>query len=136
MYGSSILVLGSPTQTAGLSEALREYDAQSWTDEPANALSDGASLGWADALVVVDTTADLSVGRDPALRSFNGPRLLVTSVPLSYPQITTLMNEGYDAVVSWPASPQVVAARAARLVRAGRQQTASAAQRQQRRASA
>lgn len=122
-------------QTAAIAEALREYDAQTWSDEPARAFEDSASLGWADALVVVDTTNDLTVGRGPAIRSFDGPRLLVTSVPLSYPQIESLMAEGYDAVLSWPASAQVVAARAARLVRAARQATV-AAPRTQRRASA
>lgn len=135
MYGSAILVLGSQMQTASIAEALREYDAQTWTDEATNAFEDGASLGWADALVVVDTTAELTVGRNAAIRSFHGPRLLVTSVPLSYPQIESLMSEGYDAVLPWPASPLVVAARAARLVRATRQ-AAVAAPRTQRRASA
>ena len=135
MYGSAILVMGSRMQTASIAEALQEYDAQTWTDEPATAFEDGASLAWADALVVVDTTADLTVGREPALRSFDGPRLLVTSVPLSYPQIESLMIEGYDAVLPWPAAAEVVAARAARLVRATRQTTVAAA-RTQRRASA
>ena len=135
MYGAAILVLGAPMQTASIAEALREYDAQTWTDEPASAFGDGASLAWADALVVVDTTAELTVGRSTAARSFDGPRLLVTSVPLSYPQIESLMADGYDAVLSWPASPLVVAARAARLVRATRQ-AAVAAPRTQRRASA
>lgn len=124
-------------QTASIAEALREYDAQTWTDEPASAFEDGASLGWADALVVVDTTADLTLGREPAIRSFDRPRLLVTSVPLSYPQIESLMGEGYDAVLQWPAAAEVIAARAARLVRATRQTAAAAAAaRTQRRASA
>ncbi len=122
-------------QTAAIAEALHEYDAQTWSDEPAGAFEDDASLAWADALVVVDTTQDLVLGRDPAIRMFDGPRLLVTSVPLSYPQIESLMGEGYDAVLSWPASAQVVAARAARLVRADRQATV-AVPRTQRRASA
>ena len=135
MYGSAILVLGASAQTAAIADALREYDAQTWSDEPSSAFEDGASLSWADALVVVDTTTELTVGREGAIRAFDGPRLLVTSVPLSYPQIESLMAEGYDAVLSWPASAQVVAARAARLVRAGRQGNVAAA-RTQRRASA
>lgn len=122
-------------QTAAIAEALREYDAQTWSDEPASAFEDSASLAWADALVVVDTTEELTVGRASAIRAFDGPRLLVTSVPLSYPQIESLMSEGYDAVLSWPGSALVVAARAARLVRAGRQAQV-AATRTQRRASA
>jgi hypothetical protein len=135
MYGSAILVLGAKMQTAAIADALHGYDAQTWTDEPASAFEDGASLGWADALVVVDTTSDLTLGREPAIRSFDGPRLLVTSVPLSYPQIEALMNEGYDAVLQWPAATEVIAARAARLVRAMRQ-TVVAASRMQHRASA
>jgi hypothetical protein len=45
------------------------------------------------------------------------------------------MATGYDAVVHWPSNPEVLAARAARLVRAGRAAPA-AAPRQQRRLSA
>ncbi|MBT5775518.1 MAG: hypothetical protein HOH95_14220 [Dehalococcoidia bacterium] len=84
---------------------------------------------------MVDTTEGLTVGRASAISAFEGPRLLVTSVPLSYPQIESLMSEGYDAVLSWPGSALVVAARAARLVSAGRQAQV-AAPRTQRRASA
>jgi len=135
MYGPTILILGTPTQTAALSAAFGGYAVQTWTDEPERAFSDNASLGWADALVVVDTTDDLSHGRAAELEAFDGPRILATSAPLSYPQIEALMNDGYDAVVTWPSNADVLAARAARLVRAGRA-TAVAAPRTVRRLSA
>jgi hypothetical protein len=135
MYGPAILVLGAAAQTAPISDAFRRYDVQTWTDEPERAFSDHASLGWADALVVVDTTDDLAYARHHALDTFEGPRLLVTSAPLSYRQIDALMATGYDAVVHWPSSPEVLAARAARLVRAGRAAPV-AVPRQQRRLSA
>jgi hypothetical protein len=135
MYGPAILILGTPTQTAALSDAFDAYALQAWTDEPARAFADNASLDWADALVVVDTTDDLAYARHHALDTFEGPRLLVTSAPLSYRQIDALMATGYDAVVHWPSSPEVLAARAARLVRAGRAAPV-AVPRQQRRLSA
>lgn len=120
MYGPTILILGTPTQTSALSSAFDAYAVQTWTDEPERAFTDNASLGWADALVVVDTTDDLAHGRAPELATFAGPRILATSAPLSYPQIDALMEDGYDAVIGWPSSADVLAARAARLVRAGR----------------
>jgi hypothetical protein len=126
MYGPAILLLGTPTQTAPLSDAFGDYAVQTWTDEPERALSDNASLAWADALVVVDTTNDLSHARSPEINAFEGPRILATSAPLSYRQIDALMNDGYDAVVPWPSSAEVLAARAARLVRAGRAAPAAA----------
>lgn len=135
MYGPTILILGTPTQTTALSGAFDAYAVQTWTDEPERAFTDNASLGWADALVVVDTTDDLSHGRAAELASFAGPRILATSAPLSYPQIDALMDDGYDAVIAWPSSADVLAARAARLVRAGRA-TAVAAPRTIRRLSA
>ncbi len=135
MYGPTILILGTPTQTAALPGAFDAYAVQTWTDEPERAFTDNASLGWADALVVVDTTDDLAHGRAAELTAFTGPRILATSAPLSYPQIDALMNDGYDAVIAWPSSADVLAARAARLVRAGRA-TAIAAPRTVRRLSA
>ena len=126
MYGPTILILGTPTQTAALADAFDAYAIQTWTDEPERALTDNASLGWADALVVVDTTDDLAHGRAPELETFIGPRILATSAPLSYRQIDALMEDGYDAVISWPSSAEVLAARAARLVRAGRAAPAAA----------
>ncbi|MDA0351694.1 MAG: hypothetical protein O3A10_05745 [Chloroflexi bacterium] len=120
MYGPAILILGAPAQTAALAEAFGAYAVQTWTDEPERAFTDNASLGWADALVVVDTTDNLAHGRSSELRDFDGPRILATSAPLSYPQIDALMHDGFDAVIAWPSSADVLAARAARLVRAGR----------------
>jgi hypothetical protein len=135
MYGPAILILGTPTQTAALSDAFDSYAVQTWTDEPERAFADNASLDWADALVVVDTTDTLAHGRALEVRAFDGPRILATSAPLSYSQIDTLMQDGYDAVIGWPSSADVLAARAARLVRAGRA-TAVAAPRTARRLSA
>jgi hypothetical protein len=135
MYGPAILILGTPAQTAPLTEAFGAYAVQTWTDEPERAFTDKASLGWADALVVVDTTDDLSHGRAAEIDAFTGPRILVTPAPLSYSQIDAFMNDGYDAVIGWPSSAEVLAARAARLVRAERA-TALAASRTIRRLSA
>ena len=135
MYGPAILILGTPTQTAALSDAFDAYAVQTWTDEPERAFTDNASMGWADALVVVDTTDDLAHGRAAEVKAFDGPRILATSAPLSYRQIDALMDDGYDAVIGWPYSADVLAARAARLVRAGRT-TAVASPRTARRLSA
>ena len=135
MYGPAILILGTPAQTAPVSEAFNAYAVQTWTDQPESAFTDNASLGWADALVVIDTTDDLAHGRAAEIEAFAGPRILATSAPLSYSQIDALMNDGYDAVIGWPSSVEVLAARAARLVRAGRA-TEVAAPRAERRLSA
>ena len=35
MYGPTILILGTPAQTAALSDAFGAYAVQTWTDEPA-----------------------------------------------------------------------------------------------------
>jgi hypothetical protein len=136
MHGPAILILGTPAQTAAVSDAFDSYAVQTWTDEPERAFTDNASLSWADALVVVDTTDDLAHGRSTALESFAGPRILATSAPLSYPQIDALMDSGFDAVIGWPSSAEVLAARAARLVRADRAATPVAAPRTVRRRSA
>lgn len=114
----AILVLGPPVQTTPIIRALREPGIHAWTDEVSRAVSDAASLEWADAIVVIDTTAALDSAGEERLREFQGPKLLAASAPLSESRIAALMDDGFDVVIPWPSPPEVVAARVARLVRA------------------
>ena len=113
----TILVLGPAVQTTPIIRALRERGLHAWTDEVSRAVNDAASLEWADAIVVIDTTAELDSAGEERLREFQGPKLLAASAPLSESRIAALMDDGFDVVVPWPSPPEVVAARIARLAR-------------------
>lgn len=113
----AILVLGPVVQTRPIIRALREPGLHAWTDEVSRAVNDAASLEWADAIVVIDTSTELDSAGEERLREFQGPKLLAASAPLSESRIAALMDDGFDVVIPWPSPPEVVAARIARLVR-------------------
>ena len=87
------------------------------TDHVSRDVNEAASLEWADAIVVIDTSTELDSAGEERLREFQGPKLLAASAPLSESRIAALMDDGFDVVIPWPSPPEVVAARIARLVR-------------------
>ncbi len=114
MRDTTVLVMGSETQALPVLRALRARGFRAWSDAPEHILSDGVSLAWADALVVIETD---QYEHPPAITEFTKPRLLAISTPLDDAQLVELLADGFDAVVPWPSSAAEIAARLVRLAR-------------------
>ena len=114
MRDTAVLVMGSQLQALPVLRALRARGFRAWSDVPEHIVSDGVSLAWADALVVIETDR---YEHPPAISDFTKPRLLAISTPLDDAQLVALLADGFDAVVPWPSSPAEIAARLVRLAR-------------------
>lgn len=114
MRDTTVLVVGSQMQALPVLRALRARGFRAWSDVPEHVASDGVSLAWADALVVIENDR---YEHPPAITDFTKPRLLAISTPLDDAQLVALLADGFDAVLPWPSSPDEIAARLVRLAR-------------------
>lgn len=113
-----VLVLGPERQCDLVAKALARYAVDTWTDSPERMARDRASLRWADAIVLIDAQLPIDVEFGEQLRDLPTPKLLTTTTPLSPRDYSELIDAGFDAVLQWPSSLEVLAARVARYVHA------------------
>ncbi len=113
-----VLVLGPERQCSVVAKALDRYAVEVWTDGPARMARDRASLGWADAIVLIDAQLPIDVEFADQLGEVETPKLITTTAPLSPRDHAELIDAGFDAVLQWPSSLEVLAARVARYVHA------------------
>ena len=88
MRDTTVLVVGSQIQALPVLRALRARGFRAWSDAPEHIASDGVSLAWADALVVIETDR---YEHPPAISDFTKPRLLTISTPLDDAQLVSLL---------------------------------------------
>src|SRR5690606_5340925 len=120
MVDPAVLVLGPPSDALAVLRALRSYAVHAWSDELSRLIEDPATLACADAVVVIDTSLTVESATHSQIRQFEGPKLLAVAVPQSISETMALVDDGFDVVLHWPALAEVVAARAARMLRAPR----------------
>ncbi len=113
-----VLVLGPERQCGVVAKALARYAVEVWSDEPESMARDRASLGWADAIVLIDAQLPIDAEFGDQLHALSTPKLLTTTEPLSPRDHSELIDAGFDAVLQWPSSLEVLAARVARYVHA------------------
>ena len=119
MIEYSVLVIGSSSQTTSIVHAFQAAGLRAWSERTGDVALDHLSLRWADALVVVDTTDDIETQRLRALAEFLGPSLLATTAPPDDALLASLLERGFDAVVPWPSSLEVMVARVRRMLEPG-----------------
>ncbi len=118
MATSCVLILGPERQCGVVAKALARYAVDVWTDSPEQMARDRASLQWADAIVLIDAQLPIDIEFGDQLRELSTPKLLTTTTPLSPRDHSDLIDAGFDAMLQWPSSLEVLAARVARYVHA------------------
>jgi len=111
-----VLVVGRPAHARPVVEALRARGLLAWASDAPRVARDAASLEWADGVVMIDTAAEVDGRGLRLLRKARGASLLATSAPLGGQQRLEILESGVDVVEAWPTSPEVIAARVARLL--------------------
>jgi DNA-binding response OmpR family regulator len=112
----TVLVIGASAQAERVVDALRRRGLEAWSDESSHVAADRVSLEWADAVVLIDPGAAVGEEGLHLLRQSSGPAVLLTSALLDPDARAELFASGIDVIDAWPGSPEVVAARVARLL--------------------
>lgn len=110
-----LLVIGPDSETADIVSALRARGVSAWADRIGRVAPDFVSFDWADGLLVIDPTPQVECRNVRPISEFRGVRLFA-SPSLSPVQRAALLDDGFDAVLDWPAPAELVAARACRLL--------------------
>ena len=116
MSDHSVLVIGPSGQTTRVVSALKAAGLAAWSDDIDRALLDPSSFEWADALVVIDLTKRIETQHLGPLTEFYGPSLLATPSAIDGEPLSRLIDCGFDAVVQWPSSVEVIVARVRRML--------------------
>ena len=112
----SVLVVGNAGRVLPILNALRSRGLRAWSDEAGNATADHVSFEWADAVVLVDDSPTVTESAIGLLASCKRPTMLVTSAPLDSAMRTAIFGRGIEAIETWPAPAELIAARVARLL--------------------
>ena len=105
-----VLVAGPEASSASVARALRDRQLLAWSDRLERVLGDGASIGWAD-IVVLFYDAHLLESVREDLAQISTPKVLLSHVPLTTLERAALIEEyGFEYVIAWPAPADLVAA--------------------------
>src|SRR3990172_3918099 len=110
MQDYGVFVLASSAHAAPIVSALRARGLRAWADRPERITLARRPMPWADALVIIDTTARLRIATDPLFRERAIPKVLFTSTPLDEDDRVWLLDRHeFDRVLPWPGPAEVVA---------------------------
>ncbi len=116
MSDHSVLVIGPSGQTTRVVSALKAAGLAAWSDGVDRALRDPSSFEWANALVVIDLTEQIETQHLRPVTEFDGPSVLATPAAIDAERLSQLIERGFDVVVQWPSSVEVIVARMRRML--------------------
>jgi hypothetical protein len=114
---ANVLVIGASDACNAVVSSLRSRGINAWSDRIGRAAADFISMDWADALVVIDSSEHVESQHLLPLVGFRNASILAASAPLDSDGLARLLERGFDAVLSWPCSTELVAAMVARMLR-------------------